>query len=129
VNNEVEWYSTQAHEALLAADDNIRLGHYATALNRAYYAMFYAANALLATKGIQRAKHSGVLAAFRQEFVKTGLIEAEYSDSYGSAMDARHESDYAVGMNISRELTLEYLKDAQRFVTRVEQYLQKSEIT
>ena len=129
MNHEVEWYSAQAYEALKAADDNVRLGHYTTALNRAYYAMFYAANALLATKGIQRAKHSGVLAAFRQEFVKTGLIEAEYSDSYGSAMDARHESDYAVGRIISRELTLAYLKDAQRFVARVEQYLKENKIT
>ena len=124
--NEVEWYIAQAHEALAAADDNIRLAHYATAINRAYYAMFYAANALLATKGIQRAKHSSALAAFRQEFVKPGLIEAEYSDSYGDAMDARHEADYTIDVRLTRNSTQDYLEDAQRFVARVEHYLKES---
>jgi uncharacterized protein (UPF0332 family) len=127
--NEVEWYITQAQEALVAAADNIHLKHYSTAINRAYYAMFYAANALLATKGIQRAKHSGVLAAFRQEFVKPGFIETEYSDSYGDAMDARHETDYAIGIEIPERLAQVYLKDAQRFVARVEQYLKENKVT
>jgi len=121
--NEIEWYIAQAHEALEATADNIHLQHYSTAVNRAYYAIFYAANALLAQKGIQRARHSGVLAAFRQEFVKSGFIEAEYSDSYGDVMDARHETDYAVGSNVTEKLAQAYLKDAQQFVTRIEQYL------
>jgi uncharacterized protein (UPF0332 family) len=126
--NEVEWYIAQAHEALLAAADNVRLAHYSTAINRAYYAMFYAANALLATKGIQRAKHSSVLAAFRQEFVKTGRVEAEYSDSYGDAMDARHEADYTIGARATKKPAQDYLEDAQRFVARVERYLKESKL-
>jgi len=40
-----------------------------TAVNRAYYAIFYAANALLCSRRLERSKHSGVLAAFRQHFV------------------------------------------------------------
>jgi uncharacterized protein (UPF0332 family) len=126
--NEVEWYIAQAYEALTSATDNIQLKHYSTAINRAYYSMFYAANALLATKGIQRAKHSGVLAAFRQEFVKPGLIEAHYSDSYGDAMDSRHQADYAVGLNITKKLAQAYLRDAQRFVARAEQYLEENKL-
>jgi uncharacterized protein (UPF0332 family) len=124
--NEVEWYIAQAHEALAAAADNIQLAHYTTAINRAYYAMFYAANALLATKGIQRAKHSSVLATFRQEFVKPSLIEAEYSDNYGDVMDARHEADYTIGVRSTKKPAQDYLEDAQRFVARVEHYLKES---
>jgi len=119
----------QAHEALATAADNTRLAHYSAAINRAYYAMFYATNALLATKGIQRAKHSSVLAAFRQEFIKTGLIEAEYSDSYGDTMDARHETDYIIGTKVTIKLTQDYLEEAQRFVARVERYLKESKLT
>lgn len=65
-----------------------------TAVNRAYYAIFYAANALLVTKGLERSKHSGVIAAFRQHFVKTGVIEVKYSDFYGVVMEDRHKGDY-----------------------------------
>jgi len=53
--------------AYLALDDD----DYASAVNRAYYAVFYAANAALTTRGIERSKHSGVLAEFRSQFVKT----------------------------------------------------------
>ncbi len=46
-------------------------------VNRIYYAMFYAVNALLITKGLSASKHSGVLALFNKEIVKKGLIEKE----------------------------------------------------
>jgi uncharacterized protein (UPF0332 family) len=44
-------------------------------VNRIYYAMFYAVNALLITKGLASAKHSGVRAIFNKEFVNKGLVE------------------------------------------------------
>lgn len=95
---------------------------YITAVNRAYYAIFYAANGLLATKGLERSKHSGVVAAFRQHFVKTGVIEPEFSDFYGQAMDERHNADYELEM-LSYETARENLIHAERFVTRVEEVL------
>src|SRR5439155_1185006 len=47
-----------AREALDDAQANLAQARYHTAANRAYYAVFYAANALLATLGLQRSKHS-----------------------------------------------------------------------
>jgi len=96
-----------------------RRGH-ATAVNRAYYAIFYAANALLATKGLERSKHSGVIAAFRQHFVKTGLIETEYSRFYGAAMDDRHEGDYEVESVLDYDKAERDLGWAERFIVRIE---------
>lgn len=95
---------------------------YITAVNRAYYAIFYAANALLATKGLERSKHSGVIAAFRQHFVKTGIIEPEFSDFYGQAMDERHNADYELS-TLSFETASENLAHAERFVQRIEKIL------
>jgi uncharacterized protein (UPF0332 family) len=65
-------------------------------VNRAYSAVFYAASALLLTEGLGRSKHSGVIAAFRQHFVKPGIIEIEYSRIYGRVMDDRLASDYEI---------------------------------
>lgn len=45
-----------------------------TAINRAYYAAFYAVLALLQTVGKTPRKHSGVLSLFDTEFVKPGLL-------------------------------------------------------
>ena len=47
----------------------------ASMVNRSYYAMFYAALALLATIGKETSKHSGALALFDKHFIKTGLTK------------------------------------------------------
>jgi len=124
VQSQVNEYLKRAHRAIktghLALDDD----DYISAVNRAYYAIFYAANALLTTKGLERSKHSGVIAAFREHFVKTGLIEAEYSDLYGTAMDDRHDGDYSLDY-LSYETALRDLDWAERYVKRVELLLKK----
>lgn len=64
----------EAHEVLLDAQKLLRdHGSPRSVVNRAYYAMFYAVLALLATIGIGSAKHSGVIALFDLHFVKTGV--------------------------------------------------------
>ena len=84
-----------------SAASSIEHGFYGTAINRAYYALFYATSGLLLTKDISRGKHAGVIAAFRQHFVKPGLIEPEYSDLYGDVMDARVDSDYEMAIDLT----------------------------
>lgn len=96
-----------------------------SAINRAYYAIFYAANAILATQGLTRSKHSGVIAAFRLHFVKPGAIEVEYGDIYGRVMDDRHISDYDVEALIERERAQVDLDDAHCFVNRIGDYLRE----
>jgi len=49
---EIEEYLGLANEDLTAAQDNFRFGHLRAAVSRAYYAMFYAATALLGSKGL-----------------------------------------------------------------------------
>ena len=95
------------------------------AVNRAYYAIFYAANALLATKGLERSKHSGVIAAFRQHFVKTGLIEPEFSRFYGAAMDERHAGDYDL-IQLDYESASRHVTNAVRFLNQIEHVLREA---
>jgi uncharacterized protein (UPF0332 family) len=122
--HEVALYIKRAHEMLEVAVHNLAHGFYGSAINRAYYAIFYSANALLATQGITRSKHSGVIAAFRRYFVKPGLIEGKYSRIYGRVMDNRHVSDYEIQLPIDAQGAEDDLHDARRFVERIEQLLQ-----
>ena len=80
---EVNLYIQIAKESLSVAQLNYDNDFYAAAINRAYYAIFYATNALLATKKLARSKHSGVLSAFRHHFIKTGLLSSDLSEIYG----------------------------------------------
>ena len=120
----VKTYLNAAHEALAGCQYNIDGGYYAIAISRAYYAVFYSANALLVTKGLARGKHSGTISAFRQSFVKPGTIEPEYSDIYGSLMDDRHVSDYDMDAKIEPERAESDVQSAREFVVRIETYLQ-----
>jgi uncharacterized protein (UPF0332 family) len=119
----VKTYLDAANEALAGGQFNLDGGYYAIAVNRAYSAVFYAANAVLATEGLARGKHSGTISAFRQSFVKPGLIEPEYSAVYGSLMDERHVSDYDMDTSIEPERAASDVEDARKFVARIETYL------
>jgi len=108
--------AVETGQLVLAHEDFI------AAVNRAYYAIFYAANALLATKGLERSKHSGVIAAFRQHFVKTGLVNAEFSRFYGAAMDERHAGDYDL-TQLDYESASQQVLNAAKFLDQIEQVL------
>ncbi len=54
----------KAKECLRVAEYLIEPGEYLSILNRAYYAIFHAVRAVFALEGIDRKKHSGVIAYF-----------------------------------------------------------------
>lgn len=124
-NTEITLYIQNAYEMLEASRILLENDLYTSAINRAYYAVFYAANALLLTKGLSQGKHSGVISSFRQHFIKTGLIEPEYSQIYGRLMEDRHESDYELGLSITSDDAQLNLTDAKRFVVEVERWLKQ----
>lgn len=123
--HQIRTYLDSAHRSLDAAALNLDNDFYATSINRAYYAIFYAASGLLRVKDISRSKHRGTIAAFRRYFVKPGLIEAEYSDIYGDVMDARTVSDYDMTFEADPATTKINLENARQFVERVSRYLQE----
>jgi uncharacterized protein (UPF0332 family) len=122
---EIGLYIRHARRMLEVAEHNLADGFFESAINRAYYATFYAASAVLATQGLSRSKHSGVISAFRQRFIRPGLIEIDYGDIYGRLMDDRHVSDYDVEAIVEPQRAQIDLDDARRFVDRIEQYLQE----
>ena len=64
------------------------------AINRFYYAAFHAARAVLATKQLDSAKHSGIISLFNREFVKTGVINKKASKTLSLMFTLRSEADY-----------------------------------
>jgi uncharacterized protein (UPF0332 family)/predicted nucleotidyltransferase len=121
---EVTAYMASAWQALHTAESQFQQGNdYLVVANRAYYAIFYAANAALATEGKQLSRHTGVLSLFRECFVKTGAIEPSFLYDYDEAMKRRHLSDYDLNSAVSADFVRVSLEAAQRFVSRVERYL------
>lgn len=122
MSDEIQLYLEHARRDLQAAEGNLNLGFYHITVSRSYYAMLYAASALLASKGITRSKHSGVISAFGEHFVKSGIIEPVYAKMLGNAFDSRLDSDYDVAFSVSRSAAEDLLEDARQFLGRVDQY-------
>ena len=66
---------------------------WSVAVNRLYYACFYAVNTILIQKEIKAETHGGVRRMFGLHFVKTGLISKESGKYYTDIFDIRHSSD------------------------------------
>jgi uncharacterized protein (UPF0332 family) len=64
------------------------------AVSRFYYAAFYAARALLATRQLDSSKHSGVISLFQRHFVKTGLFSKEKAQALPRSFEKRQKTDY-----------------------------------
>jgi len=88
----------------------------AAAVTRAYYAMFHAATAVLAVKGIKRSSHSGILSAFGEYLVKPGLIDKSFHQSLLEAFELRQQTDYEPVANVDIKQAREVLDNAIDFI-------------
>jgi uncharacterized protein (UPF0332 family) len=94
-------------------------------VNRAYYAMFYAALALFQKIGKIPSKHIGVISLFDTEFVLAGLFPKELSRNFHKAFELRQVSDYRVMERLTHLKAEETLTKANDFVKAIETYLDK----
>lgn len=95
----------------------------ASIVNRAYYAMFYATLALLATIDEDSPKHSGVIALFDKNFVKEKILPKEMSSMLHNAFESRQEGDYQDVSKIDNKKAAEILESAEIFIGSVEEKL------
>jgi uncharacterized protein (UPF0332 family) len=93
----VRYRLEQAAEAMASAELNLSNGLERSAVNRAYYAMFYAVLALLASRQSETSRHSGAIAQFDQLYVKPALFRPELSRWLHDAFLRRQTADYGSG--------------------------------
>lgn len=119
----IRYRLSQAEEALADALALLDRQSFRAAINRAYYAMFYAILALLNLTGHGTSKHSGAIALFDREFVNQGLIDKKFSKWLHTIFNLRLKSDYDELIMVSKEQAQETTEHAQLFVLAVKQYI------
>jgi len=100
------------------------IGLYDDAISRSYYAMFYAAKAALLSEGLDLRKHASAVAKFRELFVITGRVEADYLRYLGRAQSARERSDYVPFIPSGQEDAVEILATAETFIARMKELVE-----
>jgi uncharacterized protein (UPF0332 family) len=110
----------KARQSLAAARLLLNNGFPDYAASRAYYAMFYIAEAFLEGEGLSFSSHAAVIASFGREFARTNRVPTEFHRFLIEVQDLRNTGDYgqlnAVGENQAAEQ-----------LTRVEQFLELAE--
>ena len=113
----------QASSCIKDAEIMLGAASYKTAANRAYYCVFHAMRAVLAIDCFDSRKHSGVIAAFRERYIKTGIFPTGFSDIIKQSFDIRGKSDYEDFFEISKEETSKQVEEAKSFLITVEAYI------
>ncbi len=122
---EIQRYLERAEQALEVSRQLLANGHLPDAISKAYYAMFYAANAALRAQDIGVSKHSAVIAEFGKVYAKTGSIDPRLHRALIDAFDERQEADYNVFLEVEEQQVRQRVEDAQAFVEAVRSYLQQ----
>ncbi len=124
----IRYRMRQAEETLREAEILSREGLWHGVINRAYYAMFYAALALAVLRSETVSKHTGVISFFDKEFVRPGIFPKEYSRMFHFAFDRRQANDYGEFSYIDEEEGETALSEAKSFVEAVDNFLKASVI-
>lgn len=125
VNELAEYRLTRAKEMLSASKGNLEIGQYKTSLNRSYYAVFHAMRSANALKGFDSSKHSGVIAFFTKEYLKTEILDRKLAVIIKDSSLCREKSDYDDFYVAGKTEAEEQLKNEEYFVQEVEKYVRR----
>jgi len=95
------------------------------AAGRAYYALFYIAEALLNEKGLQFSAHGDVIGAYGKEFSKTKLLDQKFHRWLIEGFDTRLIGDYHVDTKIEMDAVANMINQAREFFEAAQKYLEK----
>lgn len=109
--------SRKTYEAAIVL---IETGFSSSAVNRLYYSVFYAVNALLVNKGISVRTHSGIKQQFSLHFIKTKIINSEYGRLLAKLFDLRQKADYDNYFEIDIETVKSMLEPVKNMIDEIE---------
>ena len=113
----------KAEHTLKAAEELLKSAYPSDAASKAYYAIFYAARALLLSENVDVTKHSAVESAFGFNFAKTGKLDPRYHRMLMEARKIREIADYDIDEDIKEQTSSERLADAKAFVSAAKKLL------
>lgn len=81
--------------------------------------------AAIALDQVDFKKHSGVIAFFREHYIKTGIFDRECSDIISNTELIRHKSDYDDFYIAKKSDTVEQVESAGKLYDKIAAYLQQ----
>ena len=120
---QIEFLIAKAQESLEVARLLFQQDHHEFAASRAYYTMFYLAQALLLKKGQSFSSHAAVIAAFGKEYAKTGELDSAFHRNLILAQSECNVGDYGIGEIVAPEYAAKVIHWAAEFLAAAQAYL------
>jgi uncharacterized protein (UPF0332 family) len=124
VNQDVADLFEKASRSLEAARLLHREGFQDFSISRAYYAMFYVAEALLLLRGLAFSSHSAVTAAYGKEYAKSGLLPPHYHRLLLNAERMRNIGDYDTDESLTHVDASQVINWAEEFLDIARKYME-----
>jgi len=121
----VKYRLDRAEETVKEAGILAKEAHYNAAINRLYYACFYATSALLVANGFTVSSHAGVKTVLGLHFVSKGLLPIEHGKTFSRLFEIRHSGDYDDFVYCDKEMVDEYTPKAEAYITAIKSLLKK----
>lgn len=119
----IKYRMERAEESLEAAVLMYRNGMLIPAMNRIYYSMFYAVQALLILDEQSFGKHGLVKGYFNKEYIKSGLFPKESGKLYNKVFEYRQKFDYIDLAVPEEDLISDYIQKARSFISDISTFL------
>ncbi len=116
----IEYRMKRARETITEVETHIAHQFWNTAINRMYYACFYAIGALLAKHKIEVGSHPGVRQKFGEHFVKTGLFDKRLAKHFTELFDKRNKGDYNDFFDYDEETVLSLYPLSKELIEQIE---------
>lgn len=113
----------RALETLDATKVCIESKHYKDAINRSYYAFFYAIKAVLAMEGTDFKRHKDVVAYFNKNYVATEIFDKKLGRMLANLQQTRETSDYDDFYIASKEDAQIQCESTENIIEAVRGYL------
>ena len=110
----------KAGKSLEAAEILYRDGFLDFAASRAYYSLFYIAQAFLIEDDLSYSSQAAVISAFGKYYAKTGKVNARFHRYLLDAQDIRNVGDYGIGSGVTAEQVSDILAWAKEFLEAAE---------
>lgn len=115
----VRYRIENAVKTLSEVSAHIRNGYYNTAVNRMYYACFYAASALLVANRIEVKSHDGVRQMLGKHFVAPGHLSIARGKFYTLIFSKRSAGDYEDFINYTEDTARALYPQTEDFVMEI----------
>lgn len=120
----ISYRMERSRESIRAAEIMLENEMLSISMNRVYYSMFYAVQALLVLHKVSFSKHGQVKGYFNRELIKSGVFSVDMGKLYNKVFEYRQKFDYVDFAVPDRDMVSEYIEKARGFHSTIKEYIQ-----